>query len=163
MTPLADGQLARRGPLLAPLRRTAIRFRPAVLAGALWALVAARLVRYHLKRFGVRTRVLLPPAWMGPRSGRGVLAALRRLEPTCLERALVLQAWLACQGDPRDVVIGVPPEGMSEKPAHAWVDGLDSGSPAIYVELHRIPPPSVPATRRGQGIIGSQRQRPAQE
>ena len=68
-------------------------------------------------------------------------AVLRRLAPTCLERALVEQAWMAALGTPRDVVIGVLPGGMKEAPAHAWVDGTDPKSAAEYLELHRLPPP----------------------
>jgi hypothetical protein len=69
------------------------------------------------------------------------MAALSRLKPTCLERALVLQAWLASQGTARDVVIGVPRDGMKAGPAHAWVDGTDTVSAEEYVELHRLRPP----------------------
>jgi hypothetical protein len=118
------------------------RFHPAVLAGALWATVAALLVRRRLKRDGLHTRVPRPPH-VGVRGGRGVRAALRRLSPTCLERALVEQTWLASVGTLRDVVIGVPPDGMREGPAHAWVDGTDTVSPSRYLELHRLPPPNA--------------------
>ena len=117
------------------------RLRPAVLLGALWATVAARLVRRRLKQSGVRARVPRPPP-LGPKGGLGVTAALSRLKPTCLERALVLQAWLAAQGNPRDVVIGVPRDGMKSGTAHAWVDGTDPASLEIYLELHRLAPPA---------------------
>jgi hypothetical protein len=122
------------------------RFHPAVLAAALWAALAVRLVRGRLKRDGLHARVPTPPR-VGTRGGRGVRAALRRLSPTCLERALVEQAWLASVGTPRDVVIGVPHHGMTEAPAHAWVDGTDSISPTQYVELHRLPPPAMAGRR----------------
>ena len=69
------------------------------------------------------------------------MGALNRLKPTCLERALVLQAWLAAHGAPRDVIIGIPPTGIRSGPAHAWVDGTDQVSPLGYLELHRLPPP----------------------
>jgi Transglutaminase-like superfamily len=69
------------------------------------------------------------------------MGALSRLKPTCLERALVLQAWLAAQGKPLDVVIGVPRTGMKSGPAHAWVDGTDARALASHLELHRLPPP----------------------
>ncbi len=68
------------------------------------------------------------------------MAALSRLKPTCLERALVLQAWMVAQGSARDVVIGVPQGGMKSGPAHAWVDGTDPLSTTTFLELHRIPP-----------------------
>lgn len=80
------------------------------------------------------------PPRLGRSAGRGVTAALSRLEPTCLERALVLQAWLASQGVLRDVVIGVPKDGMKAGPAHAWVDGTDAVSATKYLELHRLRP-----------------------
>jgi hypothetical protein len=115
------------------------RVHPSVLAGALWATLAARLVRRRLKRSGVNATVPRPPR-LGRGAERGVMGALRRLEPTCLERALVEQAWLASQGVMRDVVIGVPPEGIGKEPAHAWVDGRDARSPSRYVELHRLAP-----------------------
>jgi hypothetical protein len=47
---------------------------------------------------------------------------LRRLEPSCLGRALVLQRWLASQGALREVVIGVTAPGADFR-AHAWLDG----------------------------------------
>jgi Transglutaminase-like superfamily len=100
-----------------------------------------RLVRRRLKRQGLRARVPPPPR-LRAGSGRGVAAVLRRLEPTCLEKALVEQAWMAANGIPRDVVIGVLPGGMKDGPAHAWVDGTDTLSPSQYLELHRLPPPA---------------------
>jgi hypothetical protein len=76
-----------------------------------------------------------------------VSAALGRLDPTCLERALVEQAWLASLGTRLDVVIGVPEGRMDEgNPAHAWVDGRDTVSPSRYFEIYRLPPP--PQRRR---------------
>jgi hypothetical protein len=118
------------------------RLRPSVLIGALWAVLAARVVRHRLKRAGIQASVPRPPH-LSSRAGRGVMGALRRLEPTCLEGALVQQSWLASQGLPRDVVIGVPPNGLGKDPAHAWLDGLDNVSPTKYIELHRLAPPSL--------------------
>jgi hypothetical protein len=61
---------------------------------------------------------------------------LWRTSPTCLERALVLQRWLAAHGSPYDVVIGVtaPADGFA---AHAWLDGEDDAR--AYAELTRLP------------------------
>jgi hypothetical protein len=81
------------------------------------------------------------PSVVSRSAALGVNAVLTRMSPTCLERALVLQRWQASVGDPRDVVIGLPPDGLHASPAHAWVDGLDDASPADYVELHRLPSP----------------------
>lgn len=110
-----------------------------VLLGAFWATLAAFLVRRRLRRDGMDARAPRPPR-LDRRAAPGVMGALTRLRPTCLERALVLQAWLVAQGTPRDVVIGIPPDGMKSNPAHAWVDGTDASSAAHYLELHRLPP-----------------------
>jgi len=112
-----------------------------VLAAALWAAVAVRLARRRLRSKGVQARVPLPPR-LGPGAFRGAQAVLRRYSPTCLERALVEQAWLAANGSRRDVVIGVPEGGLQEAPAHAWVDGNNPSPAGRYLELHRLPPPS---------------------
>lgn len=121
------------------------RLRPTVLLGALWAALAARIVRRELRTNGMNARVPRPPR-LGRWAGRGVGGALARLSPTCLERALVLQAWMASEGTMRDVVIGLPPDGLRSQPADAWVDGTESWSAANYLELHRLPP-SVRAGR----------------
>ena len=120
-----------------PRRR---RVGPSTLAGALWATLAVKVVRRRLKRRGLAAKIPFPPR-LGPGAERGVRAALRRLSPTCLERALVEQAWLAAAGRPRDVIIGLPPGGMKDGPAHAWVDGTDPAASAHYLELHRLAPP----------------------
>jgi len=135
------------------LVKIVFRYHPAVLLAAAWAAFSVRLVRRRLKTQGLGTKVPPPPR-VGPRGGRGVRAALRRLSPTCLERALVEQAWLASVGVLRDIVIGVPPEGMTQAPAHAWVDGTDDVSPEKYLELHRLParPAALP---RGRSKVGA--------
>jgi hypothetical protein len=115
------------------------RLRAAVLVGALWATLASLVVRRRLKRSGVRTRAPLPLC-LGRTAGQGVMAALSRLEATCLERSLVLQAWLVSRGIPRDVVIGVPTDGMKTGPAHAWVDSVDSVPATTHLEMHRLRP-----------------------
>ena len=75
------------------------------------------------------------PPELAASAGRGVDAILRRQDPTCLERALVLQSWLAAHGEPTDVVIGVT--GMEGGfSAHAWLDGE---SPGGFEELTRVP------------------------
>ena len=121
------------------------KFHPSVLAGALWATLAAFVVHRRLEKLGLKATVPRPPR-LSRRAGRGVAGALRRLEPTCLEKALVQQAWLSSHGVLKEVVIGLPPDGMHKDPAHAWVDGIDQLSPARYLELHRLPPPP---SRRG--------------
>jgi hypothetical protein len=63
---------------------------------------------------------------------------MSRVQATCLESALVRQRWLAAHGDRRDIVIGVPTNGIRDQPAHAWVDGTDSWAASSYLELHRL-------------------------
>jgi len=128
------------------------RLRPSILMGALWASFAALVVRRELKRKGMRAHVPRPPR-LGDQAGKGVAGALSRLSPTCLERALVLQTWLAAHGTMRDVVIGLPKDGMKSHPAHAWVDGTERLSSATYIELHRLPAPST-ALPRGRPLGG---------
>lgn len=109
------------------------------LRAALWALLALRRTRRALKRDRViDVRVARPPA-LPPSAGRGVRAIIRRSDPTCLERALVLQAWNVAHGEPRDVVIGVNGTG-EEFAAHAWLDG-DPDQHGPYHELMRVPAP----------------------
>jgi transglutaminase superfamily protein len=108
------------------------------LRAALWAVLALRRTRRALKRGPVtEIRVGRPPA-LPPTAGRGVRAILRRSEPTCLERALVLQAWAVAQGEARDVVIGVNGTGK-QFAAHAWLDGDADGERGPYRELMRVP------------------------
>jgi hypothetical protein len=75
------------------------------------------LVRSRLDEVHAPTVPELPDS-----AGRGVAAALRRLSPTCLVQAIVLQSWHEAHGRPRDIIIGVtlPSEGFK---AHAWLDG----------------------------------------
>jgi Transglutaminase-like superfamily len=110
----------------------------ASLRGAFWALRALRRTRHALKHERVTDiRVVAPPAL--PRSaGRGVRAVMRRVDRTCLERALVLQAWGHAQGEPRDVVIGVNGSGDAFS-AHAWLDGEPDAEQGVYSELMRLP------------------------
>ena len=116
------------------------RLRPTVLLAATWAVFGVASVKRQLRAGRSRPVVRRPPSLPGS-AGRGVEGVLTRLSATCLEGAMVRQAWMVAQGDPRDVVIGVPPTGLANGPAHAWVDGLDTRSPQRFLELHRIQPP----------------------
>ena len=115
------------------------RFAPTTLRAAWWAHRALRHARRDLKRNGIKACVPRPPRL--PRAaGRGVKAVLRRQSPTCLERSLVLQAWLAAHDEPCDVVVGVAPRGATFD-AHAWLDIETAIAPVDrYQELLRIPP-----------------------
>lgn len=110
---------------------------PASLRAALWTLLALRRTRRALRRDRLTDVVVGEPPTLPDRAGRGVRAILRRSDPTCLERALVLQAWNMAHGEARDVVIGV--KGKDDQfAAHAWLDGEpDEHGP--YQELMRVP------------------------
>lgn len=117
------------------------RFSPKALRAAWWALRSVRAVRRNLKRHGLEARVGPPPAALPWGSRSGVTAVLYRLSPTCLERALVMQAWLAAHRIERDVVVGVAREGDASVRAHAWVDGITHPSEySKYSVIHRIEP-----------------------
>ena len=121
-------------------RKLAPRFAPATFRAAWWTFRSLRRARRQLRRHGVRAQIPPPPAlpWG---AGRGVNAVLRRQEPTCLERSLVMQAWLAAQGERHDVVVGVN-KTASGLDAHAWVDFPRSQTGGDgYDELVRLPPP----------------------
>ena len=109
------------------------------LHAAVWAQVALVRARRALRRRPLdRVVVQPPPAGLPASAGRGVYALLRRRPNTCLERALVLQAWEGAHGALRDVVIGVDPRG-GEFVAHAWLAGEPDGERARFIELMRLP------------------------
>ena len=66
------------------------------------------------------------------RLGRAVWRSLSvaRYRPRCLTSSLVLVRLLAEQGQPADLVLGLPLEARDNK-AHAWIeiDGVDVGPP----------------------------------
>jgi len=108
------------------------------LRAALWTARALRSVKRSLPNDGLRSTVPAPPAlpW---RSTRGVYGVLVRQPNTCLERALVLQAWLLAHGHAHDVIVGVN-ESVAEFAAHAWLDYEDGSSRSVgFVELTRVP------------------------
>jgi transglutaminase superfamily protein len=77
------------------------------------------------------------------RLGRIVTRCLRvgKHQPRCLTSSLVLYGLLREQGEPAQLVIGLP-QTPREKAAHAWVEvnGIDVGPPpgrSNYVELAR--------------------------
>ena len=114
------------------------RFQIVSLRAAWWTWWALRRARQRLPRDGLAT-VVPPPPTLPPGARRGVYAVLRRQPATCLERALVLQRWLAAQGEPHDVVVGVS-RATGDFAAHAW---LDSEAGAVeaegFDELLRLP------------------------
>lgn len=111
---------------------------PASLRAAWWALLALRKTRRALRLGPVTNVCVAPPPRLPDGAGRGVNAVLRRSDPTCLERALVLQAWERARGGCRDVIIGV--RGSRDQfAAHAWLDGERNGDLGAYEELMRVP------------------------
>jgi hypothetical protein len=109
---------------------------PRSIAAALWAWRATGRVRRDLRAKPVDTLRVTPPPSRAVDARRGVGLALRARRASCLESALVRQAWQAAHGRDRDVVVGVtaPAEGFG---AHAWLDGERGGEE--FGELLRLP------------------------
>ena len=106
----------------------------------LWAWRALRSARAQLRAGAVRN-VRVPDApRLNPRAGRAVKLVLSREEPSCLERALVLQRWFVAQGMPRDVVVGTSGAVSTEFKAHAWLDGDAVPEEPRYIEMIRLAP-----------------------
>jgi hypothetical protein len=109
------------------------------LRAARWADRALRDVRYDLATRKLAEVAPPRPPELPAAGRRGVEALLRFRRPTCLEGALVRQAWLAAHGMSRDVVIGVgSPSGAFI--AHAWLDGERDAVAAGVCELIRLAP-----------------------
>lgn len=122
------------------LVRTARRRGRPGLRVALWCGWSWHRVRRQLARTGLdRVRLAAPPP--GTADDHGILlAVLRRVDATCLERSLVRQRWYAAQRVSRTLVIGViaPSAGFR---AHAWLDGDPEAPQPGMVEIMRRPPP----------------------
>ena len=103
-----------------------------------WAGRSLIEVRRSLRRSALHEVAVSPPPPLPPRAVRGVRFVLAGRAGTCLQRALVLQAWHAAQGNPREVVIGVT--GSSDTfSAHAWLDGAPGDPGRGFDELLRLP------------------------
>ncbi len=126
------------------------RFSITTLRAAWWADRAAARVRRQLISDGLTGvgSVSLPPS-LRSEAGRAVEAVLRRRKRSCLERALVLQAWHAAAGRRRDVMIGVARSEPIFR-AHAWLDGDPGVRESDYEVLRRQPP--VEAAASGSGL-----------
>lgn len=111
----------------------------AVARGAWWTLAAVHETRRQLRHDGLAGFQLTSPPSLPPRSERGMWLILGRLRPTCLERALVLQAWLMARGSAHDVVVGVRKTGPDFK-AHAWIDTEESWQRGDFREIARFGP-----------------------
>lgn len=112
------------------------RFGPATMRSAWWAFKAWRATHKRLPVDGMRT--VVPPAPRLPAGAtRGVQSVLRRVNATCLERSLVLQAWLMACGEPFDVVVGV--DADEDVQAHAWLPFETGEETSRFKEIVRIP------------------------
>jgi Transglutaminase-like superfamily len=120
-----------------------------------WTARATRAAGSDLGRHALAPVAIpaVPPSLAA--GGRRVVEAVLRLQrASCLERAVVLQAWHLAHGRARDVVIGVRCSAGFE--AHAWLDGESGGTG--YAELLRRPPTAL-VVRSRPGIRGSRRSR----
>lgn len=127
------------------------RFASSTLRAAWWTLISIRRARRVMRSVGVTGRIPPPPDLPGA-AARGVHAVLRRTDPTCLERAVVLQTWLAARREPVDIVVGVAVDRGSMI-AHAWIEpGTDAAEVDRYRQIHRIVPPSGGLARGGRDV-----------
>ena len=108
------------------------------LRAAWWAVRALRAARHGLRSGPIRDVAVPGPPSLRREAIRGVNAVLRLGRPSCLERSLVLQRWLAAHSVRRDVVIGVTPR--ADFKAHAWLDGEPVPDSPRFEELLRLSP-----------------------
>jgi hypothetical protein len=113
---------------------------PGDARAAWWTWRALRAVRSQLRAGAVRDVVVPSPPSLPEHNSRAVRRVLRRVEPSCLERALVLQRWLVLQGDARDVIVGTEGSLRESFHAHAWLDGEPRPPGSRFVELTRLSP-----------------------
>jgi hypothetical protein len=114
------------------------RLDPSALRAAWWTVRALARARRELSEGKLHGIALAPPPPLPAEAVRGVHAVLRRREASCLERSLVLQRWLAAQGRPLDVVIGVTTP--ADFRAHAWLEGEPVEGSIEFDELVRVSP-----------------------
>jgi hypothetical protein len=115
------------------------RFSTPNLRAAWWAWWSARRTERNLRRYGLDGALeLRPPPPLPAEAERGVRAALRRTEETCLVRSIVLQRWYAAHAEPRDLIIGVTSPD-DEFQAHAWLEGEQVEAEGPFRELLRRP------------------------
>jgi Transglutaminase-like superfamily len=119
------------------------RFDPRNLRAAWWAWRAAVHTRRSLRSGGLDAAVPPPaPPALPSEALRGVHAVLYRRGETCVVRSIVLQAWLAAHGEPRDLIVGVAEPGDAFE-AHAWLEGEPPHDDGPFHELLRRPAPQV--------------------
>lgn len=113
------------------------RLDPAAWRAAAWAWRVMRRLRRDLAEHGLdAVPPALPPS-LPEAAWPGAASVLDRARATCLERAMVTQAWALAHGHRRDVVIGVTAPGRGFR-AHAWMEGDDVCHHAGFSELTRL-------------------------
>jgi len=123
---------------------------------AWWTLRVCRAANGLTAKGDLAGLTLRQPPELADRERSTVLAILARRQSSCLVRSLVLQAWDAAHGRPRDLIIGVTAPS-EEFRAHAWLEG-DRVDRSLYSELTRRGPTSATASghngggRRGSGL-----------
>jgi hypothetical protein len=110
----------------------------AQIRAAWWAERSRHRARRSLRDGPLGDVHLAPPPGLPAPAVRGVAAVLRYRRVSCLERSLIMQRWLAAQGDRRDVVIGTT--GATDFRAHAWLDGDPESLAVPFEELARLRP-----------------------
>ena len=121
------------------LRARLSRLDVPALRAMLWSARALRRTRRALAMHGLDgLRVTPAPPALPAHAVRGARFALRRMNASCLEGALVLQAWDAARGAGPDVVIGVIGTGEDFR-AHAWLATAPDAAPGTFSEILRIP------------------------
>ncbi|MGH9169495.1 MAG: lasso peptide biosynthesis B2 protein [Acidimicrobiales bacterium] len=117
-----------------------------------WARRSLRRVHGELPVAGIDGSISIsPPPLSGSLSAlegdRVLRAVLGRSGATCLEEAIIRQAWYASRGVEKEVVVGVTSPADDFK-AHAWLSG-DAGSPGYVELLHK--PAGAPGRRAPAG------------
>jgi len=103
---------------------------------AWWAGRSLRRARRDLRVDGLHGLDLPRPPRTASSAERGIGWLLRRARATCLEWALIRQAWLHSRDQDRALVIGIDTAGGFR--AHAWLDGEEDPGP--LTELTRRMP-----------------------
>jgi hypothetical protein len=107
---------------------------------AWWTWRALRSVRGQLRAGAVRDVRVSRPPHVSRGSERAVRVVLRRQQPSCFERSLILQRWFAAQGMAIDVIVGTEGGARDGFAAHAWLDGELQPDGHHYVEILRLAP-----------------------
>lgn len=106
---------------------------------AWWAWREIRRLKRSLPKERIDSITVSRPPNLPNHAGRGVAAVLRRVEHTCLVKALLLQKWHESHGNPSDVIIAVTSPSAGFR-AHAWLDGDPPCHDEGFEELMRRRP-----------------------